>query len=371
MSNDIQISPELFLNNRPLLDTRAPIEFGKGAFPSAVNLPLMTDAEREAVGTCYKQHGQEAAIALGHQLVSGATKAERIAGWSDFVRANPDGVLYCFRGGLRSKISQQWLRSEAGIDYPRVIGGYKAMRGFLLQTIDDAVADCEFIVIGGMTGCGKTDALIQLQHGLDLEAHANHRGSSFGKRPTDQPSNIDFENRLAIDILKKRAAGNQQLVVEDESRLIGRCALPLPLYQGMQNFPMVWLEDSEEGRVNRILRDYVMQLCAEYQALHQEQGFALFSEHLLLALANIQKRLGFQRHSHLASILSAALTEQAHTGSLDRHREWISALLREYYDPIYVYQRQLKEERIEFCGELDAVVAYLKQRSNRQERLRD
>jgi len=363
MANDVQVSRALFLHDRPLLDTRAPIEFGKGAFPGAVNLPLMTDAEREAVGTCYKQHGQEAAIALGHQLVSGATKAQRIAAWSEFARTNPDGVLYCFRGGLRSRISQQWLRSEAGIDYPRVIGGYKAMRGFLLHTIDDAVANCEFIVIGGMTGCGKTDALIQLQHGLDLEAHANHRGSSFGKRLGGQPSNIDFENRLAIDILKKRAAGNRQLVVEDESRLIGRCALPLPLYQGMQKFPMVWLEDTLDGRVDRILRDYVMHLGAGYMATYPENGFALFSQHLLLALTKIQKRLGFQRHAQLASILSAALAEQARSGSLALHREWISILLREYYDPIYAHQRQLKQERIAFCGELAAVVAYLQDRS--------
>ena len=365
MSNDVQVSRELFLNNRPMLDTRAPIEFGKGAFPHAINLPLMTDSEREAVGICYKQQGQEAAIKLGHQLVSGTVKAERIAAWAGFARANPEGILYCFRGGLRSRISQQWLHSEAGIDYPRVVGGYKAMRGFLLQTIDDAVTDCEFIVIGGMTGCGKTDALIRLQHGLDLEAHANHRGSSFGKRPGGQPSNIDFENRLAVDILKKRAAGNVQLVVEDESRLIGRCALPLPLYQGMQKFPMVWLEDTLDGRIDRILRDYVILLSTDYAALHGTGGFTLFSQHLLLAMHNIQKRLGFQRHAHLTVLLSAALAEQARSGSLELHREWIGTLLRQYYDPIYAHQRQLKRERIEFCGELEAVVAYLQTRCRR------
>ena len=36
-----------------------------GAFPGAVNLPLLTDAERAAVGTRYKQCGSQAAIALG------------------------------------------------------------------------------------------------------------------------------------------------------------------------------------------------------------------------------------------------------------------------------------------------------------------
>ena len=116
-----------------MLDTRAPVEFVKGAFPGAVNIPLMNDAEREQIGLRYKQQGQDAAIALGHQLVSGETKAARIRAWADFAHRHPDGCLYCFRGGLRSRIARQWIQEEAGIDYPRVAGGYKAMRGFLLE----------------------------------------------------------------------------------------------------------------------------------------------------------------------------------------------------------------------------------------------
>ena len=56
-------------------------------------------------------------------------------------------------------------------------------------------------------------------------------------------------------------------MVEDESRMVGSCALPLPCTQGMQTFPMVWLEDSVEGRVERILRDYVVDLCAEFMGV--------------------------------------------------------------------------------------------------------
>src|SRR5690606_18901553 len=94
----------IFLQDLPLIDTRAPIEFAKGAFPAAINLPLMTDSERQKVGTCYKQQGQQAAIELGHSLVRGKIKDERVAAWADFARANPQGLLYCFRGGLRSQI---------------------------------------------------------------------------------------------------------------------------------------------------------------------------------------------------------------------------------------------------------------------------
>ena len=42
---------DLFLDNVPMMDARAPVEFAKGAFP-VVNLPLMTDEERELVGIC-------------------------------------------------------------------------------------------------------------------------------------------------------------------------------------------------------------------------------------------------------------------------------------------------------------------------------
>lgn len=356
---------DLFLNDRPMMDARAPIEFIKGSFPGVVNLPLMNDSERQRVGTCYKEQGQQAAIVMGHQLVSGAIKAERIQAWADFARAHPDGYLYCFRGGLRSQIVQQWLKDEAGIDYPRVGGGYKAMRTFLLQTLDQAVAQCDFVLLGGMTGTGKTEVLTQLRNGLDLEGHANHRGSSFGKRATGQPSNIDFENRLAVDVLKKRSRGIEQFVLEDESRMVGSCALPLPLFQGMQRFPMVWLEDSLEGRVERILRDYVVDLCAEFVDLHGEEGFGLFAERLLASLNNVQKRLGGERHRRMLVLMEDALAEQARSGTVALHRGWIEGLLREYYDPMYAFQREKKGLRIEFAGGRDEVFEYLRERSQR------
>ena len=365
MPVDVTDYRDIFLNDRPMMDARAPVEFSKGAFPGVVNLPLMNDNERERIGTCYEQQGQEAAIALGHQLVSGEIKAQRIQAWAEFAQTHPDGVLYCFRGGLRSQIVQQWLKDEAGIDYPRVGGGYKAMRTFLLETTEQAVSQCDFVLLGGMTGTGKTEVLAQLDNGLDLEGHANHRGSSFGKRATGQPSNIDFENRLAVDMLKKRARGIEQFVVEDESRMVGSCALPLPLYQGMQHFPMVWLEDSLQGRVERILRDYVVDLCAEFIAVHGDEGFALFSERLLGSLNNISKRLGGERHGRLWGVMEAALAEQARSGAVDLHRGWIEGLLSEYYDPMYAFQREKKGARIEFAGEQAAVLAYLRERAQR------
>jgi len=68
----------ILASDTPLIDVRAPIEFAQGAMPAALNLPLMNDDERAAVGTCYKRQGPEAALALGHSLVNGETREARI-----------------------------------------------------------------------------------------------------------------------------------------------------------------------------------------------------------------------------------------------------------------------------------------------------
>src|SRR5690606_26217595 len=137
---------------------------------------------------------------------------------------------------LRSQIVQQWLKTEAGIEYPRVVGGSQAPRSFLIDTTEQAVAQCNFVLLGGYSGTGKTEVLARLPNALELEGQANHRGSSSGRHATPQPAQIDFENRLAIDLLKKRAAGIEHFVLEDEGRIVGSCSLPLSLYRGMQTY---------------------------------------------------------------------------------------------------------------------------------------
>jgi tRNA 2-selenouridine synthase len=97
----------IVLNNIPLIDVRASVEFEKGAFPHAVNLPLMSNEERHLVGIKYKEKGHEEAVKLGHALVNNERKNERVQAWLDFIQANPETKLYCFRGGERSKISQE------------------------------------------------------------------------------------------------------------------------------------------------------------------------------------------------------------------------------------------------------------------------
>ena len=348
---------ELFLRDAPMMDMRAPAEFSHGAFPTAHSLPLMADDERAQVGICYKQRGQDAAIALGHQLVAGEVKTERLACWKAFARSHPQGYLYCFRGGLRSSTVRQWLRDE-GIDYPLVLGGYKAMRRFLLDELTRSVARAELVLISGRTGTGKTRVISRLERSADLEGLVNHRGSTFGQLPEAQPGQIDFENALSITLLKLMAGDEARIFLEDEGRLIGRRHLPEVLHEKMMLSPMAVVEQTLEERVDVIVEDYILDLGQRYAAIHGDQGSMRHSEKLQDDLGRIRKRLGGERFAQLSGIMAAAFAEQESTGDLALHREWISTLLQQYYDPMYDYQLGQRDGEVLFRGNRDAVIQW-------------
>jgi len=348
---------QLFLAETPMMDMRAPTEFDHGAFPCARSLPLLSDDERAQVGTCYKQQGQEAAIDLGHQLVSGELKARRLAQWAEFARAHPRGYLYCFRGGLRSATVQQWLRDE-GIDYPLVKGGYKAMRRFLLDELERSVGRSQLVLISGKTGTGKTRVINRLQRSVDLEGLANHRGSSFGQLPQPQPTQIDFENALSITMLKLLVTVQGRIYLEDEGHLIGRLSLPGVLSAKMKTAPMAVVEQTLDERVDVVIEDYVVDLGRRYESLYGEQGRSRHSDKLQHDLARIRKRLGGERFQQVSATMAAAFAQQMLNGDLALHREWIACLLEQYYDPMYEYQLGKRDGEQLFRGNRDAVVAW-------------
>jgi tRNA 2-selenouridine synthase len=354
----------LFLSPTPMMDMRAPLEFTRGAFPSALSLPLMSDKERAQVGICYKQHGQDAAIELGHQLVSGELKAQRLAQWMSFARQHPEGYLYCFRGGLRSKTVQQWLH-EAGVDYPLVIGGYKAMRRFLLEELERSVDSASFVLVSGKTGTGKTRVINCLSRAVDLEGLANHRGSSFGQLPTPQPSQIDFENSVSIALLRLLASGGQRVFLEDEGRLIGSLALPNALREKMAVTPLLLLEQSLEERIDVVIADYVVDLGQRYALLFDQDGARMHGEKLQSDLARIRKRLGGLLHQQVSDMMAAAFERERESGDLSGHRQWIALLLEQYYDPMYDYQLSKRTGDILFSGDRAAVVAWAQQDASR------
>lgn len=359
--DEISDHERLLLNGTPLLDVRAPVEFAKGSFPAAENLPLLNDDERHRVGIRYKEAGQQAAINLGHELVHGELRKERIAAWRDFAQRHPGGALFCFRGGLRSRIVQDWLR-EAGVDYPRVAGGYKALRRFLLDTFEQEVPRTDFELLAGRTGTGKTRLIHERPDAIDLEGLAHHRGSAFGRRPGGQPAQIDFENRLIIALMRQRARHSGPVLLEDESHLIGRCHLPPTLQDKMKASPRIEVDEPLDSRIQVTLEDFVLNPLDEYHAWYGDaQAQQKLGEELLAALDRIRKRLGGARHQALRAELENALREQQDRNNPDAHREWIRVLLTDYYDPMYDYMLRKRGGEVLFRGRRDEVRAWLRE----------
>ena len=350
----------IVLDRRPLIDVRAPVEFGKGAFPTSSNLPLMNDEERHLIGIRYKEAGNSEAIKLGHTLIQGEVKAKRVQAWQDFMQQHPDAYLYCFRGGQRSKRSQEWL-AEAGISIPRLKGGYKAFRHFLMEESERISDEAETIIIGGSTGSGKTLLIHKLNNAIDLEDLANHRGSSFGRFTTPQPTQIDFEDRLAYELIRHESEGHNRLVIEHESHNIGRIFIPKPVFNNLQQASLVILEAPIETRVQITFDEYVTASLVEYNRHYDEEGDERWFEEMNGNLNRIQKRLGSERYLHLKEILENAFKVQQISSKTEAHKEWVKILLEEYYDPMYNYQIEKSPIPITFRGNEEEILTFLKE----------
>tara|TARA_B110001450_G_scaffold252722_1_gene274973 strand:- start:160 stop:1275 length:1116 start_codon:yes stop_codon:yes gene_type:complete len=349
----------LLLAEQPLLDVRAPVEYAGGSLTGACNLPLMNDAERHQVGICYRQHGQQAAIDLGHRLVCGELREQRVAAWRDYITAHPQAVIYCARGGLRSHISQQWL-ADSGLMCARVSGGYKALRSYLIDYLGSFSASGNVVVLSGMTGTGKTTLLKQLQRAIDLEGAANHKGSSFGRPLDEQPNQANFENRIALDLLKliDGEESSAPVVIEDESRMIGARQLPPPLLARMAASPIAVIDMAFEQRLENLWQEYVVDRHRQTLAAFGEDGEKHFASHLTDSLLRIKKRLGGARTQQLLAQMERAIACQQHD-QYAAHRDWLTVLTRDYYDPMYRYQLNQKAQSIAFRGSADEVADWL------------
>jgi len=331
--NDPEIK-NIFLNSTPLIDVRAPIEYEDGSIPNSVNLPIMINSEREQVGTCYKVNGQAAAIKLGHELISGEVKESRISAWKNYITEHPKTEVFCFRGGLRSQISCQWLK-EAGIERVPITGGYKRMRRFFLSQINDKPLP-GIVRLGGYTGSGKTKVLEQIHNSIDLERLASHRGSAFGENGI-QPGQIRFENELGLELLKK---AEKMIIVEDESSMIGKLRIPQRLYLSMGESSIIILKTDIETRVSTIFDEYV-----------ENTDFLSLSS----CLQRISKSLGGQLYKEISSEMNLAFRKDK---SVNNHEAWIMMLLKSYYDPLYEKAIRRQAGKVIFEGSQKEVIDF-------------
>lgn len=303
------INPEKFLQQAaqcPIFDARTPSEYHKGHIPGAHNLPLFSDQERHEIGVLYKQQGRELAVMRGLEIV-GPRLTEYIAQVKNLTNAK-NILVHCWRGGMRSE-SLAWLLAKVGYRVGLLKGGYKAYRQWVLEGFEHPL---HLLVLGGMTGSGKTEMLHNLQRRgqqvLDLEGLARHRGSAFGALDAAaQPSTEQFENDACAAL--RGLAPDQPIWVEDESRKIGRVSIPEGLYKQMRSAPLVRVHVSREARVER--------LCSDYGTVAPEK--------LAEAVTNISKRLGGEKtRIALQAIASGDYASATHA-------------ILDYYDKTYLF----------------------------------
>lgn len=333
------------------IDVRSEGEFSDGSIPGSENRPILTNEERHHVGLTYKHQGQDAAIRIGHRLVDPHREA-RVTEWVKRLEtaSEENRFVFCWRGGLRSKLATDWIR-EAGLPVHQVEGGYKAIRKQLLDRVAAvATAPSPFLVISGTTGSGKTELLRNSEFPFfDLEKHANHRGSSFGLTVNGtQPRQSTFENRMGLDLLaldrRWNSSGEQgPYLAEDESAGIGKCWVPNAIQERTSTAPIVILEEPMEARAGRIEEEYV--------ALPLREGVSVevLLAHLTAQLVKLQKRMGHERTTRILAELTSAFSSEFQVG---RHHGWITMLLSEYYDPGYTYYFSRFERKPLFKGSL-------------------
>jgi len=344
------------LQNYKIIDVRASQEFAQGALPNSVNLPILNDEERALVGTCYKKLGAEKAIELGNQIVSGPNKNEKIKKWQEFVNKNPQTIIACFRGGLRSQITQVFL-SELGIEIDRIEKGYKEARSFFSEELS-RYCKTEYVkVLTGNTGSGKTQILKQVglfYPAVDLEELAKHKGSAFGALATPQPAQASFENYLSFEIMKLRAVNPKAIILyEDESRLIGKIHLPEVFFEKLRDAKVIKVKISLEGRIENIFSDYIY----PEEAIFQKYTLAIFK---------IEKKLGSARCVELKKDLEYSKKQFLEQGLLISNKIWIEKLLVWYYDPMYSYSFNQRKPQLEFEGAPEEIIEYLKNKKTKK-----
>ena len=140
-------------------------------------------------------------------------------------------------------------------------GGYRAWRKFLISDLEPLISPPkpELIVLGGLTGCGKTRLLHQLKRQgaqiLDLEGLANHRGSILGNAPgSPQPGQKRFESRLWEAF--QSYDPDRPVFTEAESNRIGRLQCPPPLWKRLGEGRIVLLELPIHERGKLLAEDY-------------------------------------------------------------------------------------------------------------------
>ncbi|MCT4543039.1 MAG: tRNA 2-selenouridine(34) synthase MnmH [Vallitalea sp.] len=305
------------LNNDKVIfiDVRTSKEFQDGTIPGAINIPIFNNEERAYLGHTYKNIGKVTAKEEGFEIAS--HKLPDI--YEKIKKASKDYskiVIFCWRGGLRSK-SIATVMSLLSLPVYQLVGGYKAYRTYVLKEFESKIdTPSPYIVLHGYTGCGKTLLLTALKKKnmpvLDLEGLANHRGSSFGGVGLgEQPPQKVFEANIYKEL---KSFNNSLIFVEAESSKIGKRVVPTFAINHIKTGIHVLVNLDREIRIKRLIDDY----------METNGTYADNISYIKNSLSAIK--------SYMSNKDYALMNEYLINNNL---YEFVGLLLDNYYDPMY------------------------------------
>ena len=314
-----------------IIDVRSPAEYAEDHIPGAVNLPVLSDAERHEVGKIYCQESRHEARRIGAAYIT-KNVSHYLQQYFSTKNSAYQPLVYCWRGGMRSQSIATILNSVGW--YTKVIaGGYKTWRHEVVSNLRESELAFPLILIDGQTGTSKTkilNKLNQLGHQtLDLEDLAKHRGSVFGSfEEIKQPSQKYFESTI-YDAFSQFDP-QRPVFLEAESPKIGRRAIPHALVKKMRTSPRIELRASAEIRAANLLTTYA---------------------DLINTPERIVAALEYLRPYHAASSIQhwQLLVAQKSFGQLALE------LIESHYDPCYQRQRQKHREQTAHLIELKSL----------------
>jgi tRNA 2-selenouridine synthase len=311
---------ESLLQTHLAVDVRTPLEYDEDHIPGAINIPILSNGERVEIGTMHRHTGPHAARIRGLEMIAPRIP-EMVSAIGEAAAGRPV-LVYCWRGGLRSRTITSILEL-AGYDALQLKGGYKAFRRHVMEYFATFSPPGPMVVIHGMTGIGKTAFLLGMKSPMftviDLEGLACHRGSAFGELGLIQELPQTRFETLLWEEFRKAPAG-KPVVVEGESKRIGKLSLPGDMYEVMLHSPKVWCTASLETRVRRLIAEY---------------GQPEFRHGMAEALERIRKRLGPDRYAEISGYLQRWELEP-----------FTEALIRHYYDKVYYKNRSWQEDAV-------------------------
>ena len=298
--------PEALARFDLVVDVRSPSEFAEDHIPGAVNLPVLSDAQRAEVGTIYVQSSKFEARRLGAAYVA-RNVGDHLAGPLADKGGGFQPLLYCWRGGMRSNAMAVVL-AEVGWRVSVLTGGYKTYRERVWRRLYEAPLGFDVVLLDGPTGTAKTEILRRAStlgvQTLDLEGLAEHRGSLLGALPgRPQPGQKLFESRLLGAIEGFDPA--RPILVEAESSKVGECIVPPALWSAMTTAPRIRVTAPPPARVAYLMRAYADAIADR--------------ETLDAALARLPLRLGRKRVEGWRELARAGAFEELAEELLSRH----------------------------------------------------